>query len=132
MKWAAETYGITRRIPDLDQGLGTPAFHRILRPLVVIAPNNPICLLAGAAAMPVAEFWTLNIIGTFGRLALVRIAASAFSDEISTLADFMTSNQKWFLIASVSIVVITVASQLFRSKGEIAGLIELAEELDED
>ena len=132
VKWAADTYGITRRIPDLDQGLSTPAFRRILRPLVVIAPNNPICLLAGAAAMPVAEFWTLNVIGTIGRLLLIRLAASWLSDQISTLADFMTNNQKWFLIASVSIVVVTVSSQLFRSKGEIAGLIELAEELDEE
>lgn len=132
VKWAAHTYGVTRAIPDLDQGLGSPSFQRILRPLVVIAPNNPICLLAGAAAMPVAEFWTLNVIGTAGRLALIRLTAGWLSDEISTLADFMTDNQKWFLLASVSVVVITIASQLLRSRGEITGLIELAEDLDEE
>ena len=37
--------------------------QRLLDALVLIVPNNPVCLLAGVAAMPVRRFIALNLSG---------------------------------------------------------------------
>src|SRR5690606_31703941 len=40
-------------------------------PLVVVMPNNPVCLLAGVHRMRPAVFATLNVVGTLGRVVLI-------------------------------------------------------------
>lgn len=132
VRWAMRTYGITRAIQDLEDSLGSKGAKRVLRALVFLIPNNPVCTLAGAARMPLAEFWVLNIAGTIGRLLLVSVVARSMRDQIADIIGFMTDNQKWFLVASVSIVVITIASQVLRSRGEITGLAHLADEVEDE
>jgi signal transduction histidine kinase len=40
--------------------------RRLLNVLVVVMPNNPVCLIAGVVGFPVRRFIVLNVIGTVG------------------------------------------------------------------
>ena len=53
-------------------------FAKAAYPLVFIAPNNVVCLFAGAAGMSVSAFLFLNVTGTFARLYLIRRLGEAF------------------------------------------------------
>ena len=79
----------------------TPTFGQIMRtlerwfakarlPLVTAVPNNPVCLLAGAAAMSVALFVVLDIVGTIGRLVLLRIVGDIFATPIAWFVDLVS------------------------------------------
>ena len=43
------------------------ASRNVLDVAVFVAPNNPVCLLAGIAAMPIRRFLLLSITGTLAR-----------------------------------------------------------------
>ena len=58
-------------------------------PLVFIAPNNYICLFAGAAGMPIIAFVILNVTGTVVRLYLIRVVGDIFDSPIQTILDFI-------------------------------------------
>ncbi len=47
------------------------AVHRVLNVSVVVAPNNP-CLVAGVVRFPLRRFIALNLVGTVGRVLLMR------------------------------------------------------------
>ena len=47
-------------------------FSKAAYPIVFIAPNNYICLFAGASGMSLRAFFILNVTGTMFRLWLVR------------------------------------------------------------
>ena len=47
-------------------------FSKAAYPLIFVAPNQYICLFAGAAGMPVGAFFAVNIAGTLTRLYLIR------------------------------------------------------------
>ncbi|MFM7068749.1 MAG: hypothetical protein ACKOYM_04735 [Actinomycetes bacterium] len=108
----------------------TGGFRRILDVLVLVAPNNPVCLLAGVAAMPVRRFITLNVVGTLARVLLFRALGTAFSGTINEFVDNVVGPyQKWFTIASVAAVLGYLAYQTIGGKGLIGGVEELEEEL---
>lgn len=108
----------------------TGGFRRILDVMVVVAPNNPVCLLAGVAAMPVRRFVALNVVGTLGRVLLMRALGTAFSTTITDFVDDVVAPyQKWFTIVSVVAVVGYLAYQTVGRKGLIGGVEELEEEL---
>ena len=108
----------------------TGGFRRILDVMVVVAPNNPVCLLAGVAAMPVRRFVVLNVVGTLGRVLLMRALGTAFSTTITDFVDDVVAPyQKWFTIVSVVMVVAYLAYQTVGRKGLIGGVEELEEEL---
>src|SRR5688572_4159952 len=52
-------------------------FGKAAYPLVFIAPNNYICLFAGAAGMSIRAFVVLNVTGSLFRLWLVRLFGKA-------------------------------------------------------
>ena len=54
-------------------------FGRWGHPLVVLIPNNYVCLIAGAARMSPVLFAFLNVTGTVGRLALLQVVGDVFS-----------------------------------------------------
>lgn len=107
------------------------AFRKLMYPLVVIAPNNPVCLLAGVMRFPIGWFVTLNVVGTIGRVLLMRWIGWIFSDEIEDLLEIVTRYQRWFTIASVAIVAAYVVWQIVGRRGLIGGVEELEEELGE-
>ena len=108
------------------------AFLRARYPIVVIAPNNPVCLLAGATGMRVPVFLALNAIGTVGRLYLARLFGEAFTRPISAVTGFL-DRYRWPILA-ISIALFALQSALKKKEGkppgELAALAELKDEIE--
>lgn len=104
-------------------------FKKALNVLVLVAPNNPVCLLAGVAAMPIRRFIVLNIIGTVGRTLIIRQTGWLFQDQINSVLDTVARYQSWFLRGSIILVLALVAWQFFGNRGLIGGVETLEEEL---
>ncbi len=119
----------------------TPTFGTIMRrlegwfakaryPLVFIMPNNAVCLLAGASAMPVVPFFIVNVAGTIGRLWLFRVAGQAFEDVVDTLLELISTYRPYLLVLSIGSVVLVAWTEWRRGSGEIEQLLDLEEELE--
>lgn len=105
-------------------------FHKASYPLVFIAPNNAICLLAGSSGMRPVYFFALNIAGTLTRLWLIVLIGEAFEKPIEWLLDFI-GTYRWYLLAvTVSIVGFTVWRESKAGTSEFQQLRELEDELD--
>ncbi len=116
-----------------------PAYGELLRQLerwfdkarflvVAIAPNNPVCLFAGAAGMSVGAFALANVVGTIVRLVLIRAFSSAFEGPLGSLKEFI-GEYRWPLLAlsAVLLVVTTIADR----RGGRDGIADLAN-IDDD
>lgn len=125
MDQKAPTYG-----PMLRRFQG--AFGKAAWPLVVIAPNNFICLFAGAAGMRIAWFFALNLVGTVGRLYLIRVLGDTFSSPIDGFQEFVGEYRWWFIAGSAIIVAISLRNEFGGRGGEIDQLIHLDDELLDD
>jgi membrane protein DedA with SNARE-associated domain len=124
LKWMerrTKTFGETLRM--VEKGFGKASY-----PLVFIAPNNFICLFAGAAGMRVGTFFALNLSGTITRLYLIRRLGEAFERPIDDVLDFIKEYRLPLLAVSIVAMIIIV----FRESkgGEIDSLAHLDEELD--
>ncbi len=108
------------------------AFGKAAYALVVIAPNNYICLIAGAAGMNVGVFLALNVGGTLVRLYLIRITGAAFESPIQSVLDFFEQYRIPLLVASIALVAFTVLNDRRKGKGDIGTLRELDADLDDD
>lgn len=106
------------------------AFGKAAWPLVLLAPNNYICLFAGAAGMRVGLFFALNLVGTVGRLYLIRVTGDVLSSPIDGVQDFIGRYQ-WQLVAVSALFVAWSLRNEFRGDGEIDDLRHLDEELAE-
>ncbi len=105
-------------------------FGRFGGPLVFIAPNNFICLLAGASRMRPVVFLTLNISGTIARLIGIKILGEAFETPIDWVLDLISTYRVPLLILSVVAVVFTVWNESRKGTSEIDRLRNLEEELE--
>ena len=123
MDQKAPTYGpMLRRFQKV--------FGKAAWPLVLIAPNNFICLFAGAAGMHIGLFFALNLVGTVGRLYLIRVLGEAFSSPIDDFQDFVGEYRWWFIAASAVLVLFSLRGELSgKGGGEIDQLVHLDEEL---
>jgi membrane protein DedA with SNARE-associated domain len=123
MECKSPTYGSLFR--SLERGFGKFGY-----PLVFIAPNNPICLFAGAAAMPVAPFVVVNIAGTVTRLVLIRLVGGFFSDPLTDIRNWLSTYRIPVLIVSALLVGLTIWAEQRKGKGQVEELINLEEELE--
>ena len=105
-------------------------FGRAAWPLVLIAPNNFICLFAGAAGMRIGWFFALNITGTVGRLYLIRVLGEAFSSPIDSFQGVVAEYRWWFIAGSAVFVLISLRGEV-KGGGEIDQLVHIDEELAE-
>jgi membrane protein DedA with SNARE-associated domain len=105
------------------------AFKKASWPLVAIAPNNFICLFAGAAGMAPAVFVTLNVFGTIVRLYLIRVLGETFEKPIDWVLDFIRDYRIPLTALAILLVVITVISDRRSGKGELEALTHLEDEL---
>jgi membrane protein DedA with SNARE-associated domain len=103
-------------------------FGKAAWPLVLIAPNNFICLFAGAAGMRIGLFFAVNLVGTVGRLYLIRVVGDAFSSPIDSVRDFIGEYRWWLLGLSALVVLWSVRSEL-SGGGEIDQLRRIDEDL---
>jgi membrane protein DedA with SNARE-associated domain len=104
-------------------------FQKAAYPLVFIAPNNVICLFAGAAGMSVPAFFITNITGTFARLYLIRWLGEAFERPIDDVLDFIARYRVPLLVVSISFFAVMMVREL-RQSGEDMEALE--EAIDDD
>jgi membrane protein DedA with SNARE-associated domain len=104
-------------------------FQKAAWPLVAIAPNNFICLFAGAAGMTPAVFLTLNVVGTVVRLYLIRVVGAAFEAPLDSILNFIRDYRLPLTVISITLVGITVIADRRSGKGELEALTHVADEL---
>lgn len=128
LKWAGNVFpGIG---PVIEQARADDgSFRWLMTALLVIMPNNPVCLVAGVVRVPFVRFVSLALIGTVGRILLMRVIGSIFEDQIEDVLEVVARYQRWFLLASIVFVVGYVAYQASRRKGLIGAVEELEEDL---
>jgi membrane protein DedA with SNARE-associated domain len=100
-------------------------FARWGHPLVVILPNNYVCLVAGAARMSPVLFAFLNVTGTVGRLAVLQVIGDVFSGPIDWFLDLVAQYRIPLLVVSTVVVVIMASGELRRGRKDIEDLQEL-------
>lgn len=103
-------------------------FAKAAYPIVFLAPNQYVCLFAGAAGMSVGGFFATNIAGTLVRLFLIRRLGETFESPIDDLLSFIKDYRTPLLIASIVLFGLMMVKEL-RSRGE--GIGELEEEIGE-
>lgn len=119
-----------RRMPSLGMSLRylERGFSKARHVVVFVAPNNPVSVLAGAAAMPARVFAVLNITGTIARLILIRLLGNVFEGPIDAVLGFVR-DYRWYLIGGS--VLLTLLSTLADRKGggELGALRHLSDDL---
>ena len=105
-------------------------FGKAAYPLVFLAPNNYICLFAGASRMHPAAFIGLNASGTLMRLYLVRVVGDALSSPIDSVLGFIRDYQIPLTVGSVLLVLVHLYAERRRGTGELDSVRELEEELE--
>lgn len=128
LHWARRVFPASGQLFDSFES-DTSGFARILDLLVFVAPNNPVCLMAGVAAMNVRRFVLLSVTGTIARIFLLRGIGLVFHDQISSLLVSVARYQKWLTIASVAAVVLYMVWQIRTRRGLIGGVEDLEDEL---
>ncbi|MEI7623730.1 MAG: hypothetical protein WCJ88_09255 [Actinomycetes bacterium] len=99
-------------------------------PLVVLFPNNYVCLVAGAAQMSPFLFAALNIVGTIGRLFMLQIVGDVFSGPINSVLGFVADWRIPLLVISIGLVAIFWIGELRRGRQEIDAFRELEDAAD--
>jgi membrane protein DedA with SNARE-associated domain len=105
-------------------------FGKAAYPLVFIAPNNPICLFAGAAGMPIGAFLVLNVTGTFARLWIFRVFGDIFQSPIDDVLSWFGQYRVPLLIGSVVLLVLSIALEARRGETEVTAFSRLDDELE--
>jgi membrane protein DedA with SNARE-associated domain len=123
MERQAPTYGKLMR--SAERWFGVAAY-----PLVFFAPNNFICLFAGAAGMSVPTFLLLNVSGTITRLWMIRVVGDIFAEPINNVIRFIQDYRLPLLVLSIVLVLITILNERRQGKGELGSLAHLEEELE--
>lgn len=138
-------YFIGRRYGDagvrwLERKLGDGAagvtifegwFKKAAYPMVAIAPNPIICVLAGASKMKTGIFFALNLSGTIVTIALLRKFGDAFSSPLEDVLGFLRRYQWQFTVLSVTLVVVQVLMARRSGKSELETVSTLERELEE-
>jgi membrane protein DedA with SNARE-associated domain len=99
-------------------------FRKAAYPIIFIAPNNPLCLLAGATGMSVKGFFITNVAGTITRLYLIRRVGETFEEPLDDVLGFIRDYSTPFLIGSIALAAFLLFAEL---RGGGAGLEELEE-----
>lgn len=106
-------------------------FGKAAYPLIFLAPNNYICLFAGAAGMPLRAFLAVNVAGTIARLYVIRLFGDVFESPLEDLVDWIGDNRMPLLVVSVGLVVVSIALEARRGETEVGSLRHLDDELFE-
>jgi membrane protein DedA with SNARE-associated domain len=105
-------------------------FSKAAYPLIFVAPNQYICLFAGAAGMPVGAFFAVNIAGTIARLYIIRRFGDVFEGPLDDIVEWIGDHRAPLLVITVGL---TIASFLFEArKGEteVSSIAHMDEELN--
>jgi membrane protein DedA with SNARE-associated domain len=106
-------------------------FAKAAYPIVFIAPNNYICLFAGAAGMPLRAFFAVNLAGTVFRLWLIRRVGEAFESPIDDVVGWIGDYRLPLLVVSVVLVLVSIAMEAKRGETDVTALAHLDDELED-
>lgn len=106
-------------------------FGRASYPLILIAPNNYVCLFAGAGGMRVPVFAVLNVIGTIGRLTVLWFVTDSVSEPLDLVRDFISANRLLVFGISLGLLGLSIWSDRRAGGGEVSGLLHIDEEIAE-
>lgn len=106
-------------------------FSKAAYPIVFVAPNNYICLFAGASGMSIRAFVVLNVTGSIFRLWLVRVFGRAFEAPIDSVVDWIADNRAILLVVTVGLVLLSIAMEARSGETEVESLAHLDDELEE-
>lgn len=133
LHWARDVFpGSRSLLEQVGSGEENTTVTRTLHVLLVIMPNNVVCLVAGAARITLRRMLLLSFVGTVGRVLLMWWIGHLFEDQIEDVLDVVSRYQRWFLIGSIALVVAYVAWQAVGRRGLVGGLEELEEELGDE
>jgi membrane protein DedA with SNARE-associated domain len=121
LQWVEQRAGAVGRFLRSAEGF----FGKAAYPLVFLAPNNYICLFAGAARMHPAVFLALNVSGTVTRLALIRYVGDIFDGPRESVLGFIGQYQIPLTIAAV----VTVGGQAVWERRKGTGELSQLEDL---
>jgi membrane protein DedA with SNARE-associated domain len=107
-------------------------FSKAAYPIVFVAPNQYICLFAGAAGMNTIGFFATNISGTLVRLYLIRRLGETFEAPIDDVLGFISDYRIPLLVASIVLFGLTTVNELRRGKGELDSLADAVDDGTED
>jgi len=122
MERKAPTYGRMMRTAERW-------FNKAAYPLVALAPNNFICLFAGAGGMGVAGFFVANVTGTIVRLVVLRTVGDVLSSPLGAVRHFIQDHR--LLVVAISAVLLSISIWSEKRSGgtEVETLAHLDEEL---
>ncbi len=127
LKWMERRTPTTGRYMRAVEGW----FGKWGAPLVVLFPNNYVCLVAGASKMKPLRFAVLNIIGTIGRLLMLQVIGDIFAGPIDSILSFIAHWRIPLLVVSIALVAVFWIGELRRGKQEIDAFRELEDAADE-
>lgn len=131
LSWARQAFPGMDPVFDQFESQGG-ATRRVLDVAVFIAPNNPVCLLAGVAAMQWRRFLALAVVGTVARIALMRGIGWVFEEQITDVLEVVGQYQRWFTLGSLVLVGAYLAYQIVGRRGLVGGVDALEDELGDD
>ena len=122
MEGKAPTYGKLMRSAER-------VFSIAAYPLVFLAPNNFICLFAGASGMSIPVFFVLNISGTIVRLYVLRVTGDIFDEPIQNVLEFIRDYRAPIIIVSILLVAFSIWNERRQGGTEIEALTHLDDDL---
>lgn len=105
-------------------------FKKAAYPMVAIAPNAVISVLAGASKMKAGVFLALNLGGTIVTLVLLRIFGDVFSGPLDAVLDLLRRYQWPLTAVSVALVLVLALVNKKAGTSDLESLSELERELD--
>lgn len=106
-------------------------FEKAAYPMVAIAPNALISVLAGASKMKAGVFLVLNLGGTIVTLVLLRAFGDAFSSPIDAVLDFVGRYQWQLTAVSIALVIVLAATNKKKGTSDLESVSEMERELSE-
>lgn len=107
-------------------------FEKAAYPIIFLAPNNIVSLLAGASGMSLRAFMAVNLAGTVVRLYIIRALGRAFASPIDRLLDLFAEYRVPLLVLSAVLVVGSMAMDRRKGAGELQSVRDLDRQLEGD
>lgn len=123
IEWTERRMGAPGSVRALERW-----FRRAAYPVVAIAPNNIVCVLAGASGMSVRGFVIANFGGTAVRMVLIWWVGEVFSEPLLDVVDFI-ARYRWYFTAVTAVLVI---ASVWRARRKHASEIETVDEIAEE
>jgi membrane protein DedA with SNARE-associated domain len=119
--WAEHHSGAPRTVRAIERW-----FRRLAYPVVLVAPNSLVCVLAGATGMSVPGFLIANLGGTALRMVLIWFLGDIFSEPLLDVVGFIADYRWWF----TGITIVLVAFSIWRARRAGTSDLETVEEVE--